>query len=252
MWQSRHLTRSIPGGMIPPNMGSTAPPVFFNKEQAANYDGRFRKLAPMQDALHLLTSAVLAELPEEARILCVGAGTGAEIMALAERFPGWHFTAVEPAGAMLDVFRGKAAEAGIAERCSFHEGYLESLPETEPFHAATSFLVSQFLLTAQARRGFFEGISNRLLPGGCLVSTDLSSDRASGDYQELFSAWVRLQAATGIPLENLEKLREVYGRDVAVSTPHYVEAIISSAGFGKPVQFYQSLLIRGWFARRAS
>ena len=99
-------------------------------------------MAPINDALHLLTSAVLSELPPKASILCVGAGTGAEILSLAQTFPEWHFTAVEPSPAMLDVFRRRAEEHGISSRCVFHPGYLDSLPSNGLFDAATAFLDS--------------------------------------------------------------------------------------------------------------
>ena len=117
----------------------------FNKEQAATYDERFAKLAPQRDALHLLIRILLGDLPERARVLCVGAGTGAELLALARAFPGFAFTAVEPAQAMLEVCEKRAHEEGVADRCVFHHGYLATLPAGEPFDVATSLLVSQFL-----------------------------------------------------------------------------------------------------------
>ena len=46
-------------------------------------------------------------------------------------------------------------------RCEFHEGYLDSLPSSEPFGAATSLLVSQFVRDPVARAEFF-----RASPGG--------------------------------------------------------------------------------------
>src|SRR4051794_1322180 len=75
------------------------------------------------------------------------AGTGHELICLADRFPGWRFVAVEPSASMLDVCRRKAEERGIAARCELHEGYLESLPPGEAFDAAISLslLVSQFI-----------------------------------------------------------------------------------------------------------
>ena len=95
-------------------------------------------------------------------MLCVGAGTGAELSYLAERFPGWRFTAVEPSAPMLEVCRRRAEAQGIEGRCIFHEGYLESLPPSEPFDAATSLLVSQFILDPEERSGFFRAIAGRL------------------------------------------------------------------------------------------
>ena len=228
---------------------STSPSLtHFGPEQAAAYDERFAKLAPLRDALHLLAASLLEAMPGDARILCVGAGTGAEILALASRFPGWHFTAVEPSGPMLDLCRRKADSAGIAGRCEFHEGYLDSLPRAEPFHAATSFLVSQFVLDAESRRGFFREIATRLKPGGRLLNADLSADRTAASYPDLFEAWLRLMAFAGLPPEAIASLRSAYGRDVAITPPHEIEALIRSAGFEAPVAFLQTGMIRAWSA----
>ena len=72
-------------------------------QQAPIYDQQWAKVAPLRDALNLLVAAVFSELPPDARVLCVGAGTGSEILYLASRFPGFYFTAVEPSGPMLEV-----------------------------------------------------------------------------------------------------------------------------------------------------
>ncbi|PQA41038.1 class I SAM-dependent methyltransferase, partial [Amnimonas aquatica] len=106
-------------------------------QQAAGYDERWAKTAPIRHALHFLLEAVFTGLPADARILCVGAGTGDEIGYLARRYPRWTFTAVEPSGAMLDIFRDKAAQGGFGDRCHCHEGYLDTLPAQAPFDAAT-------------------------------------------------------------------------------------------------------------------
>jgi tRNA (cmo5U34)-methyltransferase len=227
-----------------------APPVAFDHAHAATYDQRFAKLAPMRDALHLLIGAILADLPAEARILCVGAGTGQELMYLARKFPRWRFAVVEPSAPMLEVCRRKADECGIASRCDFHGGFLESLPPAEAFDAATSLLVSQFILAPDARAGFFRAIAGRLRPGGYLASADLASDTGSAAYRSLLDVWIRLMRETGSPPEQLERLRVTYGRDVAVLPAAQIESIIASAGFGTPVPFLQTGLIHAWYAQR--
>lgn len=101
-------------------------------QQATSYDERWARTAPIREALHFLLEAVFADLPADARILCVGAGTGEEIAYLARRFPRWSFTAVEPSGAMLKVCRNKAIEGGYAERCQFHEAICNRCPSRTP------------------------------------------------------------------------------------------------------------------------
>jgi tRNA (cmo5U34)-methyltransferase len=224
-------------------------------QQAATYDQRWTKLAPINNALHLLTSAVLSELPATARILCVGAGTGAEILHLAQKFPEWHFTAVEPSIAMLEVFRRRAEEHGISSRCVFHSGYLDSLPPGEPFEAATSFLVSQFIREPGERARFFRGIAERLRPGGMLMSSDLAGDLSTGtNSRSLLEVWFQVMRDSGslAPPEGVERMREAYTKDVAVLPPGEVGEIIRRGGFDSPVPFFQAGMIHAWYARRSS
>ena len=220
--------------------------------QAATYDQKWRDLAPINAALHLLTKSVLSTLPSNARILCVGAGTGAEILFLAGQFPGWHFTAVEPSSAMLEVFRSRAVEAGISGRCIFHAGYLDSLPAGEPFDAATAFLVSQFILDRNARAEFFRGISDRLSPEGILVSSDLAGAPSLPEGQGLLEMWFRVMHGNGVSPEEVERMRSAYQRDVAVMLPAEVCEIIARGGFDLPVQFYQAGMIHAWYSKRST
>ena len=151
---------------------------------------------------------------------------------------------------MLQVCRRKAEECGITPRCDFHEGYLDSLPPSAAFDAATSLLVSQFILAPDARAGFFRAIAERLRPGGYLVSADLASDTASTTYQSLLEVWLRLMRETGSSPEQLEGLRVTYGRDVAILPLERVRSIIASGGFDTPVLFLQTCLIHAWYAQR--
>ena len=221
-------------------------------QQAAGYDKQWEKTAPIREGLHFLLESAFADLPDDARVLCVGAGTGAEMVHLAKKFPRFIFTAVEPSGAMLDVCRQRATEEGFAPRCYFHEGYLDSLPRTEPFDAATSFLVSQFILDKEARTEFFRGIASRLVSGGILASSDLAADVESNEYDALLPVWMKIMAAADLTPERLEQMRTAYANDVAVLPPAIVAGIIKSAGFKTPGQFYQAGLIHAWFSKRTS
>lgn len=218
----------------------------FDEEHAASYDQRFAKLAPFKDALHLAMRGLLADLPEDARILCVGAGTGAELLYLANAFPGWTFTLVEPAAAMLNRCRARAAEAGIEARCTFHEGYLDALPHTEPFDAATSILVSQFVLIRQKRVNFFQDIAARLRPEGHLITADLAGEPGTVTWE----GWMAVMKYNDFNEEQIAQYHDALKEHVAVRPPVEVAAIIAEGGFDAPALVCQTLLIHAWHTRR--
>lgn len=218
--------------------------------QAAGYDEQWARMAPIRDGLYLLVESAFAELPADARALCVGVGTGVELAHLARRFPRWSFTAVEPSGPMLGLCRQRAEREGFASRCTFHEGYLDSLPTEEMHHAATCFLVSQFILDPGDRSDFFRGIANRLRPGGLLASSDLASGAGSSDYEALLRAWLTLMSGPDVSAEKLERARSAYAKDVAILAPAAVAAIIELGGFEPPVQFFQAGLLHAWISKR--
>lgn len=88
-------------------------------QQAATYDRQWSKLSVSGDGLHLLIASIFAELPIRSRVLCVGAGTGAETIYPARRFPQSTFTVVEPSTQLLEACRHGAAEHGVTDH--FHE-----------------------------------------------------------------------------------------------------------------------------------
>lgn len=234
------------------NSSNEEKPMTFNKEVASSYDKQLSKLSPMKGALHLCMRMVLSDLPSDANILCVGVGTGAELVALAQMFPEWHFTAVEPAAPMLNVFRQRAEELGIAARCTFHEGYVSTLPKTKLFDAATSILVSQFLTEPNERRDFFREIGDRLHPNGYLVNADLAWDMSAPNFQDLFDVWLRMLAYSAMPADKIEEYRTSFGKDVAVLPQQEVEELIVTSGFDAPILFCQTLFIHAWYSKLMS
>ena len=232
-------------------MKNQEPAIVFDQKHASSYDNQFAKLAPIRDALDLLIRMVLSDLPADARVLCIGVGTGKELIDLAQAFPQWRFTAVEPAAPMLDICRQRAEECGIASRCTFHEGYLDSLPESGSFDAATCILVSHFILQIEERRNLFRQIAARLRPGGYLVNADIASDMSASTHKSLFEVWMQTLKYSEMPAEQVEKFRVSFGQDVAVLTPQEVESIIVSSGFDAPVLFLQAIFIHAWYSRLA-
>lgn len=224
-------------------------PKHFDQQQAANYETRWAPIMALRESLHLQMRLILHGLPAAARVLCVGAGTGAEVLALARAFPGWRFTAVDPSAPMLEVCRQRATEAGIADRCEFHACYTHELLPGEPYDAATSILVSQFITDRAKRVGFYRELAARLRPAGWLVTADLTTS-PNGQHEGLYAVWQQMMRHVGATEEQITAMLAAYGRDVAMPHASELEALLAEGGFAHPVHFSQSLLIHAWFARR--
>jgi len=232
-------------------------PVPFDEAHAAIYDTQFAKLAPMRDALHLVTQIALADLAPDAHVLSVGAGTGAEVLSLARIYPGWTFTALDTSAPMLDRCRQRVADQGISHRVHFHVGDIHSLPgDAGPFDAATSILVSQFVVDPIARQRFFRSIADRLRPRGPLVFAELAVEPHDDALREL---WRRAQSldrphpthAAPAPPSASDKPSESAAKLVSIDPPGDIERLVTAAGFEVPTRVFQTLMIHGWVAQRS-
>jgi tRNA (cmo5U34)-methyltransferase len=221
----------------------------FDADQAPTYDSRFAEMSAIRDGLHLLARAEFARLAPDGRLLIAGAGTGAEVRALAAVLPHMRFALVDPSGPMLDVARAHADAEGFAGRCSFHVGYVEDVGETG-FDGATSLLVSHFLTDAADRTAYFRSIGERLVPGATFFNADLCADRSDAGFKRLMDIWLNMTALTGMTPEGRTQYASAFGRDFAAHGPSEVEAMMENAGFTRPVQCFQAGLIRGWMAEK--
>lgn len=210
------------------------------------YDLRNSALAPVTDSLHFLLRLVLAKLPDDARVLCVGVGTGAEILSLASAYPGWSFVGVDPSEEMLAVGRRRLEQAGLLHRCELLQGYAQDAPR-DRFDAAVSLLVAHFI-EREHRPAFYSAILDRLKPGGHFASAEISGDLAAPEFPEMLEHWKRIQALMGATPESLVKLGDMLRDGLGVLTPADTEALWKAAGFPKPIAFFQAFMIRGWHA----
>ncbi len=158
-----------------------------------------------------IDAAVRATGPEVARILDIGAGTGAGTFALAARYPGASVVAVDVDEDMLGHVRRRAEDQQDAGRVST----LRADVAASGFDAGLADLVwsSNALHEVAAPRAAFGNIYRSLRPGGTLAVLEMDG------------------APLVLPQEHapLEaRLRRAAGADVAV--PDW-SAVIASAGF---------------------
>ena len=229
---------------------SEPPETFFNQSVSNQYDERNRQLAPISDGLHFLMRLVLENRPVSSKVLCAGVGTGADILALAQSFPGWSFVAVEPSLPMLETCRQRMKSAGLLARCEFVHGYVDDLPEEPTFDVATALFVAHFV-SRDERAGFYRGITNRLTSGGCFINTEISYDLDSVTFPDMLRNWQSIQRLMGGTEESLNAVPRQLREVLAVLPPEHVEQILGDTGVGAPVRFFQAFMMAGWYAIKA-
>lgn len=217
---------------------------------AQKYDERNSKLSRISDCLHFLTSLLLKDLPPRARILCVGVGTGAEIISLARVFPEWTFVGVDPSVDMLNVGRERATEAGLENRCEFFHGYIQDLPRQEKFDAALSILVAHFIKRDE-RTDFFQNIAAHLRSGGSLVNAEISFDLSSAEFPLALKGWEQVQTLMGATPESLTTLPKTLQEILTVLPPEETENTLRQSGIETPLRFFQALMICAWYGKKS-
>ena len=133
--------------------------------------------APGHDGMLRMIGVLLAErVPDDGRLLIVGAGGGLETRALAGAQPNWRFVGVDPSTAMLDLARAVAGPAA-GDRLTLIEGTVSDAP-AGPFDAATCILVLGLIADDGNKLATLREVHRRLKATGPCVLGDQGSPRA--------------------------------------------------------------------------
>lgn len=224
-------------------------PDAFGKDHARNYDQNNTHLAPINANLHYLIEILLSDLKSKSRILCIGAGTGAEIIALAAAFPTFTFVAVEPSKAMLEVCQERIQSLGLADRCQFVNGFIQDVPEGESFDAALCLLVLHHT-SEEERRDIVSGVAKRLKERGYFISSELSADLSANTAENVMENWKSLMRRAGISEEKIQLMPAMMKQHLGIMSPSDYEDLLKKNSFELPIQFFQSFLIRAWYAQK--
>lgn len=218
---------------------------------AGSYDGKNEALAPIATNMHFLIRLILQRGPVKARVLCVGVGTGAEILSLAQAFPQWTFVGVDPAVGMLEVCKEKLDKTGVLDRCELAHGYVQDLPQGEGFDVVLSILVAHFI-KYEERLSFYREMWTRLRNNGFFISTEISYDLDSAMFPLMIKNWKAVQSLMGANAESLTELSLTLREKLAVISPAETEKLLKHCGIDRPVQFFQAFMINGWYGIKSS
>jgi tRNA (cmo5U34)-methyltransferase len=242
--------RHVKACMIP-HMSTTPHPAFDNPNVVDKYAEGPRRNVPGYDSLLTMTRILLAErVPQDGRVLVVGAGGGLELEEFARAHAGWHFDGVDPSAPMLELAARRLGP--LSSRVKLHEGYVQDAP-VGPFDAATCLLTFHFVPLEQ-RVPMAAEIRRRMKPGAPFVAAHMSVEAGEGnsDGGAQRDAWMSRYAAfitaSGTRPEQAAAAREKVQRELPVLTPAQDKAILREAGFGNVRLFYVGFTFRGWVA----
>lgn len=218
---------------------------FTDPDAVARYrEGPPRQVPGFAD-LHRMTDLLLAErMPDDGRVLVLGAGGGLELEHLAAAHAGWEFDGVDPSAEMLRL--AAATTQPFAARIGLHEGYVDSAP-AGAFDAAVCLLTLHFLPAAE-RLETLRQLRSRLKPGAPLVVAQHSFPPQPPARDVWLARYAAYAVGPSLAAERVANMIGAIGERLHVLSPEADEALMREAGFGEVSLFYAALTFRGWVA----
>lgn len=219
----------------------------FDQEIATEYDKGVRRTLPTYDPMLRLSQTFLRyALKEQAEVLVVGCGGGNELKAFGVPNPGWRFTAVDPAKAMLEAAKNKAVHAGIEERIDWVNGTVMDVPNEKRFDAATCILVLHFVPEIEEKRALLMKIRSHLDFGAPFVLVSKFGDPNESEFKELVALWKNYWLdMTNMTEQKVEELMKATLTESSISEAE-IRALLRDSGFHRIANFFRTNHFGGW------
>ncbi|MBB3460098.1 class I SAM-dependent methyltransferase [Rhizobium sp. BK377] len=198
---------------------------------------------PGFSSLHRMAAMLMAErMPDNGRVLVLGAGGGLELKAFAEARAGWTFDGVDPSADMLQLAREVAGEH--SSRIGFHQGGIDAAPEG-PFDAAVCLLTFHHVPVEQ-RLEILLQIRRRLRAGAPFVVAHMSFPQTEPERSLWIDRHIAYGAPDGTDPFRQENARKAVRERLHILAPDEEEAMLRTAGFSDVSLFYAAFSFRGW------
>lgn len=222
----------------------------FDAKRAQGYDDRIDAMIPGYTPMQQLTEVYLgAEMPNEARLLIVGAGTGTEVIECGSRHAGWTITAVEPSPEMSAQGQAKVKAAGLDARVEWQTAALDQIEEGDLYDGATLLLVLHFL-DEEAKLNLLCEISDRLKPGAPFALSTFVGDPANTRTKKIYDLAKAFALAKGLPAAEVAEKFDLTRKDIFLEPEEKIKMHLRDAGFIDVQRIGQGLAMHLWVARK--
>lgn len=213
----------------------------------AQYERLSTGTVPGYAALQELVAVTAAALaPADAKVLDLGCGTGAGLLALARAMPEARLMGCDPAPPMVAAARARLDEAGVNARLT--SGPLSAAAPEGPFDLIVCTLVLHFVPPSE-RSELLADLRGALRPGGALVISVLERS----DAPEVQRAWNQIRrhyaAKRGVTPAELEAREAQTRGKVHPFGPGELADTLDAAGFTASTPLFRSLAVHTRLAR---
>jgi tRNA (cmo5U34)-methyltransferase len=191
-------------------------------------------------------------IPQQAKVLVVGAGTGMEISEFTPLNSGWSFCGVDPSADMLALAREKISQKNLLGDIELIKGYVDDLKDEDIFDGATCILVMHFLQDDGSKLALLESIFKRLKHGAHFVLVDGFGEPGSPEFEEIKMAWQQYPVINGVPGQTVDNaFSEVIMKMIQFVPESRIRELLNNAGFTRVFKYYTGFLYGGWMGYKA-
>ena len=217
--------------------------MFADPDAVARYlDGPPRFTPGFQDMQRMAGVLLSERVPDDGKVLVVGAGGGLEIRVFAQANPSWHFWGVDPSAAMIALAAQTLGE--YEERVTLITGLIDDAPDLQ-FDGATCLLTLHFLEETQRLATLLE-INRRLKPGAPFVVAHMSISANPPERALWLARYAGFALASGVDPAIVDMAHEKVATQLKILPPEKDIELLGMAGFTNVAPFYHGFTWRGW------
>lgn len=216
--------------------------MFSDPHAVAGYaEGAIQKVPGLRDMQRMARLLLEECVPEDGRVLVLGAGGGMELRTFAEAQPGWRLCGVDPSAPMLALAR--QALGPWAPGVDLVQGYIDDAPDAL-FDGATCLLTLHFLPATQ-RLQTLQALRRRLKAGAPLVVAHHSFAQDDTQKRRWLQRFAAFSASSGDTLD-VPHTVDTMARLLPALSPEQDVELLRAAGFPVVELFYAAFSFRGW------